>query len=150
METIADGFKGEKSIVTPYNIRELQEKSEISRQLYVTHIGYYPYAKYHYRQRVNGAEENIMIYCEKGKGWIECMGETFKLTSHQMFIIPENEPHTYGSDIRDPWSIYWIHFKGINVRMFNNIIGETITMKDSTSSRYQDRFTLFESMFQNL
>ena len=33
METIADGFKGEKSIVTPYNIRELQSKNKITRQL---------------------------------------------------------------------------------------------------------------------
>jgi AraC-like DNA-binding protein len=150
METVADGFKGEKSIVTPYNIRELQEKNEIIRQLYITHIGYYPHAKYHYRQRVNGAEENIIIYCEKGKGWIECMGETFHLASNQMFIIPENKSHTYGSDLRDPWSIYWIHFRGNNVYMFNNIIGETITMEDSVSSRYQDRFNLFESMFRNL
>jgi AraC-like DNA-binding protein len=150
METIADGFKGEKSIVTPYNIRELQAKNEITRLLYVTHIGYYPYAKHHYRQRVNGATENILIYCEKGKGWIECGGETFNLASHQMFIIQESMPHTYASDINDPWTIYWIHFKGDNVRMFDEIIGKTITMKDSVSSRHQDRFTLFESMFQNL
>jgi AraC-like DNA-binding protein len=150
MRTIADGFKGEKAIVTPYNIRELQAGNEIARQLYATHIGYYPHAKYHYRERAAGAAENILIYCEKGKGWIECCGEKHCLSGHQVFIIPQKEPHAYGSDLHDPWSIYWIHFKGENVHHFRSIIGKVMSIKDSTTSRYQDRFMLFESMFQNL
>jgi AraC-like DNA-binding protein len=150
MKTIADGFKGEKAIITPYNVRELQAGNEITRQLYVTHIGYYPSAKYHYRERPAGAVENILIYCEKGKGWIECSDEKLRLSAHQVYIIPRQKPHTYGSDLHDPWSIYWIHFRGENERLFRAIIGKVISIKDSTTSRYQDRFMLFESMFQNL
>jgi AraC-like DNA-binding protein len=150
METIADGFKGEKSIITPNNIRELQAKNEITQQLYVTHIGYYPHAKYHYRERPTGAKGTILIYCEKGEGWIEYGGEKYYLSAHQVFIIPENEPHIYGADLQNPWSIYWIQFKGRNVCMFRSITGKTISLQDSANSRYQDRFMLFESMFQNL
>lgn len=150
METIADGFKGEKAIVTPYNIRELQIENKITQQLYVTDIGYYPNAKYHYRERKAGASENILLYCEKGKGWIECLGERNYLSTHQVFIIPEKEPHTYGSVLHDPWSIYWIHFKGNNVNMFNAIIGKTVPLSDSSASRYRDRFLLFDSIFENL
>jgi AraC-like DNA-binding protein len=150
MKAIPDGFKGEKAIVTPYNIRELQAGNEITRQLYVTHIGYYPHAKYHYRERGEGAAEYILIYCEKGQGWVECQDERYSLSSHQVFIIPQNRPHAYGSDLRDPWSIYWIHFKGENAHFFHSIIGKIIALKDSTTSRYQDRFMLFESMFRNL
>jgi hypothetical protein len=150
MITIADGFKGEKAIVTPYNVRELQAGNEITRQLYVTHIGYYPSAKYHYRKRPDGAAENILIYCEKGKGWIECGDDKHHLSAHQVFIIPRQEPHTYGSDLHDPWSIYWVHFRGENVHLFRSIIGKVIPIRDSATSRHQDRFMLFESMFQNL
>jgi len=150
VETVADGFKGEKAIVTPYNIRDLQSANPVTSQLYVTHIGYYPRAKNHYRQRVEGAPENILIYCENGKGWVECNGEKHYIAINQMFIIPENTPHTYGSDLREPWSIYWLHFKGNNVHLFNNIIGRIVTIGDSASSRQNDRFILFESMFQNL
>jgi AraC-like DNA-binding protein len=150
METIADGFKGEKAIIIPNNIRELQTENKITQQLYVTDIGHYPNAKYHYRERKAGASENILIYCEKGKGWIECLGERNYLSTHQVFIIPENEPHTYGSVLHDPWSIYWIHFKGNNVNQFNAIIGKTVSLKDSSASRYQERFLLFESIFENL
>jgi AraC-like DNA-binding protein len=150
MEAIANGFKGEKAIVTPYNIRDLQAKNSITKQLYVTHIGYYPHAKHHYRKRLSGANENILIYCEKGKGWIECKNEIHNLSGHQVFIIPENEPHTYGAELQDPWSIYWLHFKGENTYMFQSIIGKVISIKDSANSRFQDRFVLFEDMFQNL
>ena len=41
MEKVAEGFKGEKAIVTPYNIRNLQRENNITKQLFVSHIGYY-------------------------------------------------------------------------------------------------------------
>lgn len=146
---IADGFKGEKAIVTPYNTREYQETNEITRQLFVTHIGYYPDAKYHFRQRVSGANENILIYCEKGKGWVEYKDEKYILSENQAFIIPANEAHVYGADIRNPWSIYWLHFKGQNTYMFNSIIGKLLSIQESDNSRYSDRMVLFEDMYQN-
>lgn len=147
---IAEGFKGEKAIVTPYNVREFQESNEITRQLYVTHIGYYPDAKYHFRKRIDGASENILIYCEKGQGWVEHKDETYVLRENNAFIIPAHEGHAYGADSRNPWSIYWIHFNGKNVHMFSSILGKPLVLKDSDNSRYSDRFTLFEDMYQNL
>ena len=150
VEMIADGFKGEKSIVTPYNIRELQSKNKITKQLYITHIGYYPHAKHHYRQRVKGTNEYILIYCEQGKGWIEYDGEVQHLSSNQVFIIPRNTPHVYGANKQDPWSIYWLHFKGENISMFESIFGKIITIKEAAESRYHDRMLLFEDMFRNL
>ncbi|GAB6011816.1 AraC family transcriptional regulator [Viscerimonas tarda] len=148
--TIADGFKGEKAIVTPYNIRDYQESNAITRQLFVSHIGYYPDAKYHFRQRENGAPENILIYCEKGKGWIEHNGEKLTLTANKAYIIPANEPHAYGADNREPWSIYWLHFKGENTNMFGAIFGQLLSIDESDNSRYKDRFDLFESIYRNL
>lgn len=147
---LAEGFKGEKAIVTPYNVRELQEANEITRQLFVTHIGYYPDAKYHFRERMGGANENILIYCEKGRGWIEFNDEKYVLEDNQAFIIPAHERHAYGADSRNPWSIYWIHFNGMNVRMFSSILGRPLLISESDNSRYDDRITLFEDMYQNL
>jgi len=51
MEKVAEGFKGEKAIVTPYNIRNLQRENNITKQLFVSHIGYYPHAENHFRER---------------------------------------------------------------------------------------------------
>ncbi|SFK46321.1 AraC-type DNA-binding protein [Porphyromonadaceae bacterium KH3CP3RA] len=148
--TIADGFKGEKAIVTPYNIRTYQENNPITRQLYVTHIGYYPNAKYHYREREKGAGQYIFIYCDKGKGWIEYEDERYILSENQFFILPPEGHHKYGSDIHHPWSIYWIHFKGENMAMFNSIIRKHIDVGDTHNSRHHDRIQLFEEIYQNL
>jgi len=149
-DAIAEGFKGEKAIVTPYVIREYQESNNITRPLYLTHIGYYPKAKYHFRERDYGANENILIYCEEGKGWIECDGERFTVSKNQAFIIPAHKAHAYGSDVHDPWSIYWLHFDGNNIYMFESIIGKVLSIKESDNSRHQDRIMLFEDMYQNL
>ncbi|MDR3217477.1 MAG: AraC family transcriptional regulator [Dysgonamonadaceae bacterium] len=150
MEKIADGFKGEKAIITPYNIRHYQEKNPITKQLYVTHIGYYPKAKNHFRERMNGTPENIFIYCKEGAGWIEYKDIKHHLHPNQAFILPANEAHAYGSGVSNPWSIYWLHFRGENVALFTSLIGRLIDLADSDKSRYGDRFLLFEEMYQNL
>ena len=150
MEKIAEGFKGEKAIVTPYNIRHLQATNLITKQLFITHIGYYPHAKYHYRERPEGCNENILIYCEDGKGWVKHDNKIYFLSRNQAFIIPAHEAHSYGANNDAPWSIYWLHFLGDNSFMFSGIIGQIIHVEESDKSRYDDRFKLFEEMFQNL
>lgn len=148
--TLADGFKGERAIVTPYNIRAYQAENKITRQMYITHIGYYPEAKYHYRVREEGAGENIFIYCEKGRGWIEYEDERFVLQENSFFIIPAEKKHAYGADHRNPWSIYWLHFKGENIDMFQFIMGKLVLLEQSERGRHQDRIQLFNEIYQNL
>ena len=150
MEKIAEGFKGEKAIITPYNIRNFQAANPITKQMFITHIGYYPHAKHHYRERTEGCNENIFIYCETGKGWVTHKDVTYPLTRNQAFIIPMQDAHSYGADNTDPWSIYWVHFRGENISMFSGIIGQIIHVDESDKSRFDDRFQLFEEMYQNL
>lgn len=147
---LADGFKGEKAIVTPYNIRNYQSINSITKMLYVTHIGYYPEANYHYRERENGAPENIFIYCDKGEGWIKFNNEKHRLKENQFFILPANEKHVYGAESKNPWSIYWLHFKGDNVWMFDSVFGKVINVDQTDKSRQADRIELFDEIFQNL
>ncbi|MFT3739656.1 MAG: AraC family transcriptional regulator [Breznakibacter sp.] len=150
MEKIAEGFRGEKAIVTPYNIRHYQAKNAITRQMYITHIGYYPRARFHFRERPRGTAEYIFIYCEAGSGWLRHNEEKYELKKDQAFIFPAQEAHAYGSSATSPWSIYWFHFKGEHVGMFSSIIGRPINFPESDQSRYGDRFVLFEEMYQNL
>lgn len=147
MEHIADGFKGERAIVLPYSIRNFQTNNELTQSLYVTHIGYYPNAKNHFRKRSKGALENILIYCEKGKGTITIENEQFKLTENQILIIPANKPHSYESDLSDPWSIYWIHFRGTKSSAYSPTPEKTISLNDV---RISNRLDLFEEIYQNL
>ena len=122
VEKIADGFKNEKAIILPYNIRAYLKENNVTRNLHVTHIGYYPDAKYHFRERKSGANQNILILCEKGKGWIIHNNEKSYLERNQVYILPANETHAYGADNKDPWSSYWVHFLGEDVDLFSSII----------------------------
>lgn len=148
--TLANGFKGERAIVTPYSIRKYQAENDITKQMYLTHIGYYPDAKFHFREREEGANENIFIYCEKGRGWIEYNEERFLLKENSFFIIPAQEKHAYGADTKNPWSIYWFHFQGDKTDMFKSIMGKLIHIELSERSRQHDRIQLFNEMYQNL
>lgn len=147
MDKIADGFKGERAIVVPYSVRHFQSKNEITTSLFITHIGYYPNAKHHFRKRSKGALENIFIFCESGRGFITIQGEEFLLSKNQALIIPANITHSYEAEVSNPWSIYWIHFKGTNTSLYSSISRKIINLDDK---RLSDRLDLFEEIYQNL
>src|SRR5678815_3197002 len=64
-----EGFKGQRAIVIPAKILAHHfDNHPIVKQLYVTDIGYYPNALYHYRKRIHGVNQYILIYCVKGSG----------------------------------------------------------------------------------
>ncbi|MFV8324783.1 AraC family transcriptional regulator [Flavobacterium sp. ZS1P14] len=147
MDKIADGFKGERAIVVPYSVRNFQSENELTNALFITHIGYYPNAKYHFRKRSKGALEHILIYCENGKGFITFENEKFSLSKNQAFIIPAHKSHSYEAEASNPWSIYWIHFKGTNTSLYSSISGKIINLNDT---RLSDRLDLFEEIYQNL
>jgi AraC-like DNA-binding protein/mannose-6-phosphate isomerase-like protein (cupin superfamily) len=147
MDKIADGFRGERAIVVPYSVRHFQFENQLTCSLFITHIGYYPNAKYHFRKRSKGANEHILIYCESGKGFITVEDEKFSLSKNHVFIIPANKTHSYEAEASNPWSIYWIHFKGTNTPLYTSIFGRIINIDDK---RLSDRLDLFEEIYQNL
>ena len=107
---IPSGFPGEREIIIPADLLDSIINNPVTEQLYVTHIGYYPNAKCHYRERPIGAEQYIFIYCENGIGWVEYNGERMTLAKDQFIILPPYEKHAYGSGDKKSWSIYWLYF----------------------------------------
>ena len=46
-----EGFQGQKAVVIPRKIlTAFHKKNSLNQPLYITDIGYYPKAKYHYRE----------------------------------------------------------------------------------------------------
>ena len=108
-----EGFQGQKAIVIPKQILNNKcAKNNIINTLYVTDIGYYPKAKFHYRERIHGAEQHILIYCHEGRGKLKIRKTEYKIEAGDFFTIPIKTAHTYAADEKDPWTIFWIHFKG--------------------------------------
>lgn len=109
----AEGFDSEKIIVLPqYQLNELMTHPLV-RDLYVTDIGYFPRALHHYRERPQGCESHILIYCVRGEGSVSFgPDKTIRMTEHTLTIIPAGAAHSYHAVDSNPWSIYWFHIKG--------------------------------------
>jgi AraC-like DNA-binding protein len=145
-----EGFKDQKAIVLPQAILTEIQNNPLTKLLFITDIGYYPCAQYHYRERPEGSAQNILIYCTEGEGWIEIGTVSKKVQSDQFFIIPSNIPHRYGADINNPWTIYWLHFTGETSSLFTTKELSVISIDPFENTRNDRRIRLFEELYQNL
>lgn len=147
-----DGFQGEKHIYIPENAwKAAIEHNSVMGQLYITSIGYFPNATYHYRERPNGCSENILIYCLRGKGWFLLNDKKLDVGANQFIIVPSTTlKMTYGADESEPWTIYWIHFSGKNIQQFND--GFNIGIFDGARDiNYNEKgIELWESIYESL
>jgi AraC family transcriptional regulator of arabinose operon len=147
---IEEGFVGQKMIVLPPDRKKLIIKNPLSRYLYPTAIGFYPNASYHDRERKDGSEQYILLYCIDGKGWIKIENEEHILSPNTVFIIPKNIPHHYGSSQKEPWSIYWVHFSGEQAELlyarYAALTGKTVSDVAFTESRIE----LFDKLVVSL
>ena len=145
-----DSFEGQKMIVLPEKIVSYIENNEITKDAYVTDIGYFPRAKDHFRMREKGSMQNILIYCVEGSGWISVNGERASLAKEQYCIIPKNTPHAYAASGEDPWTIYWLHFAGIKAERLFRGMGPAEIVGEADPLTREERIRLFDSIFYSL
>ena len=146
-----EGFDGQRAIVIP---REILAKYCSTNPLiagaFITDIGYYPKAKYHFRERPHGSEQHILIYCHEGKGTIQINEEGYQLNPGKFIVIPKDIPHNYTADEMTPWTIYWIHFKGdIATGLIEHFRIKNGNYKGSVDHN-DTRIHLFEDLYLNL
>lgn len=114
----SDGFRDEKYMIVPTESFAEYMAHPLIRAAYLTDVGFFPKAKEHYREREDGADQYILIYCTEGKGVIEVEDQIYRLEKSDAFCIPRNVRHKYYADEKEPWSILWVHFKGDNTNYF--------------------------------
>lgn len=141
-----DGFRDEKYYILPTELFSSYVGHPLIRPLYPTDLGYFPKALGHYREREEGAEETILLYCIDGCGIVEVENRTFDLHPHQAFCLPPGKHHRYYADSRTPWTIFWIHFKGEAAVLYPP---EEETVIEIHSEPSQNRIqTLFQMLFR--
>ena len=145
-----DGFSGERALVLPLSVVQEMEKDALSSILHITDIGYYPKALHHFRERTEPISQFVFIYCIEGAGWFRVGEQEYAVKANQYFILPAGAPHAYGSDENNPWTIYWIHFKGKLASYFAGQAARPIEIKPSVQSRISNRNDLFEEIFRTL
>ena len=111
---LREGFEGQEMFVIPRPILTEARRHPLVRGLFPTDIGWYPKARYHYRDRINGAPEDHLMMCLAGNGYVVVNEKKSHLRAGELLIIPRNCRHTYWAAEDEPWSIYWMHFRGVD------------------------------------
>jgi AraC family transcriptional regulator, arabinose operon regulatory protein len=146
-----EGFEGQKLIVLPKKIiSNFLNADAVTKQIYITDIGYYPKAMHHYAERPAGISQHIIIYCTEGSGWLEINKKKIDVSPSQFIAIPANTPHRYGADAEKPWTIYWVHFKGEMASFILELILKNSENYKPYLSYNEDRIKLFEDIYINL
>lgn len=150
MKKRKDGFSGERALVLPLSVVQEMENDPISSSLHITDIGYYPKAENHFRERTTPIPQYVFIYCMEGLGWFKLGNEEHIVKKNQYFILPANQPHSYGSSEKEPWTIYWIHFKGKLAGQYAAGLSKPTEIKPNIYSRISGRIDLFEEIYHTL
>ena len=151
MAKIKSGFKGERAIILPISIVDEIKGDELGRLLHITDIGFYPKAEFHFRKRTKEeANQYVFIYCLEGEGWFEINDIRYKVSENQYFVLPKNKSHAYGSQNKNPWTIYWIHFDGEKAAYFSEGLDKPAQISPEKNSRIQERLQLFEEIYSTL
>ncbi|WP_109699006.1 AraC family transcriptional regulator [Chitinophaga deserti] len=147
MKKIKEGFKGERSISLPEELLQTYCEEPLINNLYVRKIGYFPKVKFHYVQKTNKCDYALLIYCTEGKGWYSIYGQKYTISANQFIIIPAETDYAFGADADDPWTIYWLQFRGQLSKSFVPVKANPVTILPDEHSRLQDRIRLFEEIY---
>lgn len=145
-----DGFPGQLSYVLPKGALEKLKQNPLFEDLYITDIGYYPRALYHFRERTEGISQSILIYNVQGLGYVKIAGVEHELPPDYFIIIPQNISHSYYADKENPWSIYWIHLGGKKSKFISASFLEATPIERTGTSRINERLELFSEIFKCL
>lgn len=145
-----DGFQGERAVVLPPVIVEMEEKDELCESLFITDIGYYPKAEHHHRMREQGVNQYVLIYCVDGSGFYVVDGKRHEVKKNQYFVLPAYKPHEYGANEGKGWTIYWVHFRGSCAHVYAEGAATPQTINVTMNSRINDRINIFEEILTTL
>jgi len=143
---LKDGFKNSKIYVIPMHIVNDLKKNSLTKALHFSDIGLFTHALYHYRERINGSDQYILIYCIDGEGFVKFNGIKKTVSKDSLVIIPKNTPHCYGSVFKKPWTILWVHFLGEASDSFANLYKNNNILKIQTEKKAKI-IALFDEIF---
>ena len=84
-----DGFKDEQYFIIPTESFKEYLKHPLVKAMYLTDIGFFPKAYHHYREREEGTEEYILLYCTEGEGYIHIGNKSIIFTLRKCSVYQE-------------------------------------------------------------
>lgn len=89
----------------------LEDLRETAREITLVHVGREECKPYHAFSGTR--DEYIIHFVLSGNGFYSANGNTWPLSSGQMFLIYPEELVVYCADKASPWTYVWVGFKGL-------------------------------------
>lgn len=134
---------------TPYNITFELLQNRLFQDLILASAGIYFRAAGHLVNK-RCLDEYVLIYCIEGKGWLEIEDKHYDIYPGDLFICPPNIIHSYGADKINPWTKYWLHFRGNKGLIFMECIGISTCCPVFKAGISQNIIERFEHIFEVL
>jgi len=143
-----EGFPGQRIIRLPRSVVARARHHPLLAEICPTDVGYFPCATGHLRDRTEGIDQTIFIYCIEGAGWCEIKGRRHSVKTGDMLVVPAGSPHVYGADPEHPWSIHWFHAKGELIKVFLDALGTTVDQPTIQVGNNPQLLVLFEEALE--
>jgi len=118
-----EGFAHQELVVVPGPIQAASARHPLLKALQVTDAGFFPEAAAHGIERKRGASGAVLIVCLAGRGWARIGSSSAQVQAGHAILIAPGQPHSYGADTRDPWTIVWAHFRGEELAAWWRFLG---------------------------
>lgn len=94
-------------------------------------------------------DEYIIHFIVSGRGLYSASGNTWSLSSGQMFLVCPNETVVYCSDSLNPWSYVWIGIKGFEAESILKQCGFTKNRLILPAPDASEYLTCFDGLFEH-
>lgn len=111
-----EGFPGQRLVIIPPKVVVASAHQPIVRDLCITHIGAFSASPEHHVERMHGTSQHILIACLAGKGLCQLGQQRWQLQAGSLLFLPPRAHHIYAANPKSPWTIFWIHFRGLRVQ----------------------------------
>ncbi|TVQ25661.1 MAG: AraC family transcriptional regulator [Spirochaetaceae bacterium] len=58
-----------------------------------------------------------------GKGTLRTNGHSYKISSHECFLLRPGQEHIYQADMKHPWEYVWLGFSGVDDELLGELYG---------------------------
>ncbi len=134
----------------PAPLIEEQKINPLTRELYLTETGEIEIEKGTIWDSNKKLEFNLLVYCTKGGGIVEILGEQIPVSNDQFFIIPKGDSYKFYSNADENSRFLVVYFDGRKVKILAKEFSVVRNLIPSVNNLVANREMLFEEIFNNL
>lgn len=145
-----EGFPGQRLVIVPRHLVTAAGRLPVTRDLCVTHIGHFAAAGGHFVERPHGTPQHILIACMAGSGICQTGGKEWMIGPGEILFLPPKQAHLYRADDRSPWTIFWVHFRGLRAGDYLDALGIGGASRVTAVNDPEAVFEAFEDTFRHV